>query len=83
MKFWRRHHIAPFALNGFNEDGSHFLRGNAPFEEVFTNPFDTGNAATGILLMMIRTAVTIGIRNMSHPGDKRRESLFMNHFAGC
>jgi hypothetical protein len=83
MKFWRRDDIAAFALNGLYKDGSHFLRRNAPFEEVFTNPFDTGDAATGILLMMIRTAVTIGIRNMGHPRDERGEPLFMNYFAGC
>jgi hypothetical protein len=71
MKFWWRHHIATFALNGFNEDGSHFLRRNAPFKEVFTNPIHTGNTATRILLMMIRTAVTIRIGDMSHPRDKR------------
>jgi hypothetical protein len=70
-------------LDGFYKDGRHLLRRKAPFEEVFTNPFNTGSAATGILLMMIRTAVTIGIRDMGDPGDKRGESLFMNHFAGC
>jgi hypothetical protein len=83
MKFWGRYHIAPFALNGFNEDGSHFLRRNAPFKEVFTNPIHAGNTATRILLMMIRAAITIGIRDMSHSRDKWRESLLVNHFTGC
>jgi hypothetical protein len=83
MKFWRRYHIASFALNGFNKDGSYFLRRNAPFEEVLTNPIHTGNTATGILLMMIRATVTIRIGDMSHSRDKWRESLLVNHFTGC
>src|SRR5512139_463990 len=82
MKFWRRHDIAAFTLDRFNKDGRHLLRRKTPFEEIFTNPLNTGSTTTGILLMMIRTAVTIGIRNMSDPRDKRGEPLFMNHFAG-
>jgi hypothetical protein len=83
MEFWWRHDIAAFTLDRFNKDGRHLLRRKTPFKEVFTNPFNTGSAATGILLMMIRTAVTISIRNMGDPGDKWGESLFMNYFAGC
>jgi hypothetical protein len=83
MKFWRRNNIAPFALNRFDKDGSHFLRRDAPLEEVFTNPINTGNTTTGILLMMIRTTVAISIRDMSDPWNERRESLFVYRFAGC
>jgi hypothetical protein len=71
MKLWRRDHVAAFALNGFDKDGGHFLGRDTPFKEIFTNPIHTGSAATGILLMMIRTAVTIGIRNVGDPRDKR------------
>jgi hypothetical protein len=83
MKFWRRNDIAPFALNGFNKNGRHFLGRDTPFKKIFTNPIDAGSAATRILPVMIRTAVTIGVRDMGHPRDKRGEPFFMNRFAGC
>jgi len=67
MKFWRRFNLAPFTLNRFDEDVSHFLRRDASLEEVFMNPINTGNTATGILLMRIGTAVAISVRNMSDP----------------
>jgi hypothetical protein len=83
MKFWWRHHIASFALNGLNEDGGHFLRRYTPFEKVFTNPINTGNTATRIFLMMIWTAITIRIGDMGHPGDKWGKPPFVNYFASC
>jgi hypothetical protein len=83
MKFWRRDNIATFALNGLNKNGCHFFGRDTPFKEVFTDPIDTGSTATGILPVMIRTAVTIGVRNMGHPRDEWVKSLFVNYFAGC
>jgi hypothetical protein len=83
MKFWRRDYIASFTLNGLNENGRYFLRGDTSFKEVFPNPIHTGNTATRILPLMIRAAIAIGIRDMSHPGDQRREPFLVNHFAGC
>jgi hypothetical protein len=83
MKFWRRNDITAFSLNGFNKDGSHLLWRDTPLEEVFTDPIDTGSTATGILQMMIRTAVTIGIRDMGHPRNERGEPFLVNHFARC
>jgi hypothetical protein len=69
MKLGWGDNVASLALNGFDKDGRHFLRRDTPFKEVFTNPIDTGSAATRILAVMIRTTVAISIRDMGYPGD--------------
>src|SRR3972149_5352138 len=81
MKFRRGNDIPPFALNGFKKNSRHFLGRDTPLKEIFSNPTDTGSAATGILPMMIRTAVAIGVRNMGDPGDERGKPPFVDHFA--
>jgi hypothetical protein len=82
MEFRRRDDIAALSLNGFDENGGHFLRRDAPLEEILSDPIDTGSAATGVLPMVIRATIAVGVRNMGDPGDEWIKSPLVNHFAG-
>jgi hypothetical protein len=83
MEIWWRDNITTLALNRLNEDSRYLFWRNTSFEEILSNPIDTSTPTDRMRSLMIRTTVAVGIRHMGDSGNKRRESLLVDHFAGC
>ena len=75
----RRRHISTFALNGLDDDASHFLGIKQPLENLPFELFENFSPA-GFRGVAVRAAVSVRVRNVLDATEQRAKPFALRRF---